>query len=312
MYSRLDHRTLQIAIPAVIWLCLFFSDLSAQQKVQFTQYMFNPLVINPAYAGADEALSVTFVQRSQWLGLDNAPVTQSLSGHTAFMRKHIGVGLTLVNDKIGVHKNLTAVSNYAYHIAVGEKSHLSMGLLAGIHNQRSDYNSLVGYQNADPKLYNPFISHTFFDFGAGLYFRSPRLNIGLSAPEILPGRVNVNDTLSIRMSAANYYFFSQYRFPINEGLEAQPSFLIKYLPGLPVSFDLNMNLIFRKVLTMGISYRKSESIDFLLKGTLTPQLQFGYSYDHVVGDVARVSNGSHELMIHYLFRYVQSNAVSPR
>ena len=312
MYISINIRIIHLAIPAVIILCTCFIDAMPQQKVQFTQYMFNPLVINPAYAGADEALSLTLIQRSQWLGLEDAPVTQSLSAHTAFMHKQIGVGVTLVNDKVGVHKNLTAVTNYAYHLQVGEKAHLSMGLLAGLHNQRSDYNSLAGYQSPDPKIYNPLIRHTFFDFGAGIYFRSPRVNIGFSAPEILPGRIHVNDTMSIRMSAANYYLFSQYRFHLNDGLEAQPSFMVKYLPGVPVSFDLNMNMIFRKVLTMGLSYRKSESVDFLLKGLLTPQLQFGYSYDHVIGDVARASNGSHELMVHYLFRYVQSNAISPR
>ena len=310
MGRGIDHRLIRTAAAAVMFLCCHGAP--AQQRVQFTQYMLNPLVVNPAYAGADEALSLTFIQRSQWLGLENAPTTQALSGHTAFMKKHIGLGVTLINDRIGVHKNFTAVTNYAYHLNVGEKSFLSMGVLAGVNNQRSDYNSLIGYQSPDPKLYNPVIAQTFFDFGAGIYYRSPRVNIGFSAPDILPGRINLNDTLSIRMSAANYFLFSQYNFPLTEDLEAQPSMMVKYLPGLPVSFDMNMNMTYRKVLTFGFSYRKSESVDFLLKGFITEQLQFGYSYDHAIGQIARLSNGSHELMIHYLFRFVQSNAISPR
>jgi type IX secretion system PorP/SprF family membrane protein len=136
----------------------------AQQKMQFTQYMFNGLVINPAYAGADEALSLTFIHRSQWAGVENAPQTQTLSAHTLFKRKHFGLGLTIVNDKIGVHKNLSILSNYAYHLRTGKKSALSFGLQAGMNNQKSDYTSLLTAGNNDPKLYNPVLTETFFNF----------------------------------------------------------------------------------------------------------------------------------------------------
>jgi type IX secretion system PorP/SprF family membrane protein len=302
-------RTMKLS---VVLLLLFSVYATAQQKVQFTQYMFNTLVINPAYAGAEEALSLTFIQRKQWTGLERSPSTQTLSGHTLFKKNNIGLGATIINDRIGVHKNLSLLTNYAYHLTVREKSYLSMGLLAGIHNQRSDYSTLTGYQSNDPKLYNPYIAHTFFDFGAGVYYRSRRFHAGLSAPEILPAKISVNDTLSIRLSSVNYFLFTKYSIPVNANLDAEPSVLVKYLPGLPVSFDLNMNMVFRKVLTMGLSYRKSESVDFLFKGQLTPQLQFGYAYDHPIGNISRISNGSHEIMIHYLFRYVESNVSSPR
>src|SRR6478736_4445164 len=117
----------------VLVLCLVITSPGwSQQNVQFTQYMFNGLVINPAYAGADEALSLTFVHRSQWTGMDNAPATQTLAAHTAIKEKKIGVGLILINDRIGVHKNFSALNSYAYHIRVGKQSYLSMGLQAGI------------------------------------------------------------------------------------------------------------------------------------------------------------------------------------
>jgi type IX secretion system PorP/SprF family membrane protein len=284
----------------------------AQQKVQFTQYMFNGLVINPAYAGADEALSLTLVQRSQWTGVDSAPTTQTLAAHTLFAKKHVGLGITIVNDKIGVHKNLTALTNYAYHIQTGEKSYLSFGLQAGIHNQKSDYASLAGGANNDPKIANAYLSNTFLDFGMGVYFRSPKLIVGLSAPELIPEHITLNDSVRIRLSKVNFLMFTKYSIAINDHLNLEPSVLMKYLSGVPLSFDLNMNLVYRKVLTMGLSYRKKESVDFLLKAQITAQLQFGYSYDHPVGIISNLSNGSHELMVNYLFKYVQRNVSSPR
>lgn len=312
--SEAKHDLLvKVLIPVSIMAIVLSAGKSfAQQRVQFTQYMFNGLVLNPAYAGADEALSLTFIQRDQWTAIENAPTTQTLAGHTLFRKKHIGLGLSLVNDKIGVHKNLSAMTQYAYHLKVGAKSYLSMGLQAGIHNSKSDYTSLVSSSNNDPKLYNPLIARTFFDFGMGLYFRNERLHVGFSAPELLPLRIALNDTLSIQLNKVNYFLFSKYRIYVNDNIDAEPSLLLKYLPGVPLSYDCNLNFIFRKVLTMGLSYRKSESVDFLLKGQVTPQLQFGYSYDYPIGQVSRVSNGSHELMVHYLFRYVRKNVASPR
>lgn len=284
----------------------------AQQRVQFTQYMFDGLVINPAYAGADEALSLTFIQRNQWAGVENAPTTQTLSAHTLFKRKHFGLGGTLINDEIGVHRNFSAVTNYAYHLQVSRTAWLSMGVLAGVHSRKSDYLSLIGEDNNDPKLYNPLIAHTFFDFGAGLYFRSPRIDIGLSAPQLLPANYAINDTLSIRLGSANYFLFTRFRARLSQSVDLQPGFLIKYLTNVPLSYDINLNFIFHRVLTTGVSYRRKESVDFLLKGQISPQLQFGYAYDYPLKDLARLSNGSHEIMIQYLFRYRRSNIASPR
>jgi len=299
-------------IPVVILISFTAGKSVAQQKVQFTQYMFNGLVINPAYAGAEEALSLTFIHRSQWTGVENAPTTQTFSGHTLFKNKHIGLGLTIINDKIGVHRNFNASANYAYHLKIKDETYLSFGLQAGAHSRRSDYASLVGNANNDPKLYNPYISNTYFDVGMGVYFRSPRFHLGVSAPELIPERITINDTLSIRMSKVNYFIFSKYKVTLSENVDAEPSLMIKYLSGVPFSFDVNMNLIFRKVLTLGISYRKQESVDFLMKCQISPQLQFGYAYDYSIGEISRLSSGSHEVVVNYLFRYVQSKVASPR
>jgi type IX secretion system PorP/SprF family membrane protein len=297
-------------IVAAALLTLLNSTTFAQQNIQFTQYMFNGLVINPAYAGADEALSLTFVQRSQWTGVPGAPSTQTLTAHSLFMKKHIGLGVTLVNDKIGAHKNFTALTNYAYHISTGRSSYLSLGIQAGINNRRSDYASLAG--SNDPKLQNPLISHTFLDFGAGLYFRSEKLDAGFSVPQLGRQRYNMNDSVTLDFTNTSYLLFSRYRISVNEHIDFEPGMLIKFRQDIPLSYDINLNMIYRKVLVAGLSYRKKESLDMLVKAQITQQLQFGYSYDHPIGVIAQLGNGSHELMIQYVFRYAERNVTSPR
>jgi type IX secretion system PorP/SprF family membrane protein len=298
----------------ILFVFLLFGGMPSigfsQQKPQFTQYMFNILAINPAYAGAEDALSITFIDRHQWLGVENAPTTQTLSAHSLVRKKHIGLGLSIFNDKIGVYTDLKAITNYAYHVRIGNDSYLSMGIQAGIHNNRANYSSLQG-SSLDPRLVNS-INETYFDFGFGIYLRSPRFHIGISAPEFIPKKISLNDTLKIQLGSTNYFLFSKYRFPISENWDLEPSTLLKYLPGIPVSYDLNLNLIYRKVLTTGLSYRGSESLDFLLRAQVTRQLQFGYAYDYPISTSSKLSNGSHEIMVNYVFKYMRKNIDSPR
>jgi type IX secretion system PorP/SprF family membrane protein len=292
-------------------IVLIRTQVYAQQQPQFTQYMFNKLVINPAYAGVEEALSITAIERRQWNDVEEAPSTLTFSAHSAFLKKHVGLGLTVISDRIGVHRNLTVLSTYAYHIQVDKQSFLSMGLQVGVDNVRSDYQSLLNGSTNDPRLLAN-VTKTFFDVGFGVYFRSSRFQAGVSAPELIPHSASLNDTLTIDIDKVNFLTYSSYRLTLSENWDAEPSVMIKYFPGLPLSFDVNANVIYRKVLTLGTSYRKTESIDFLMKAQVTQQLQIGYSYDYPIGAAASLANGSHELMVNYLFRYVQKKVSSPR
>jgi type IX secretion system PorP/SprF family membrane protein len=283
----------------------------AQQNVQFTQYMFNNLIINPAYAGADEALSLTFINRSQWSGVKNAPKTQTLAVHTLSSNRRMGIGVTLQNDRLGAQKNLNGLLVYSYHLKTGRNSVLSMGLQGGFQNSKRDYGSLVGSAN-DPQVNNLFISRTTFDFGAGLYFRSKDFRAGLSSPSMLTERINLNDSVRVTVRSANIFGMVSYVFEVNEEVDLMPTVLIKYVPDLPAGFDANISFIYKKILTMGFSYRHNESFDFILKAKVTPLLQFGYAYDHPFGVVNRISNGSHELMVNYLFKSEHQRNYRPR
>jgi type IX secretion system PorP/SprF family membrane protein len=304
------YLKMSLLVVNVVLLATFES--SAQQKPQFTQYMFNTLVINPAYAGADEALSVTFIDRHQWVGVDNAPTTQTLSAHTLVRKKNIGLGLSVINDKIGVYQNLNALASFAYHIQTGRGSYLSMGLQGGFNNNRANYLSLQSPGGPiDPNLANS-INETYFDFGFGLYFRSPRFHIGVSSPQFVPKQVALDPTVTIQIGGTHYFLFSKYRISLSSNWDLEPSTLVKYIPALPLSYDANLNFVYRRILTTGFSYRVNESIDFLLRAQVTPQLQFGYAYDHPIATATRLSSGSHELMVNYLFKYIRKNVSSPR
>jgi type IX secretion system PorP/SprF family membrane protein len=296
--------------------CLLFFLFSnkfvvAQQQVQFTQYMFNQLILNPAFAGNDGALSVTAIDRSQWAAVDGAPRTQTFSAHTFFDSKNIGAGLSFVNDKIGVHKIQNLQADVSWRLSFSQKHFLSAGLRTGFMHRRSDYASIAGTSAVDPALANPDFAHTSLTLGAGLYYQSPKFQAGISAPSLLPEKIYASDTVSIHWRRAQYFVFTRYVLPLNNSIDLVPALLIKCLYGLPVSYDFNVSATFKKVLTMGFSYRKKESVSFLLSALVTPQLKLGYGYDAGIGRLA-TGSGSHEAMLNYVFRYTRHNIVSPR
>lgn len=283
-----------------------------QQRAHFTQYITNELVINPAYAGAEEALSVALLHRSQWSDIEGAPVTQSFTAHSLFKSKNVGLGLSVINDKIGIHGILTAHSSYAYRIQLNEETFLSFGLQFGLNQRKSDFNSLSDQvQNAnDPKLYSSNISKTSFEFGSGLYLKSSWLNLGISIPNMLPEKT-LSDSINISL-ANNIYFLGRYNIPVNINVSFQPGILVKYVQGLPVSYDINLAAIINDVLLLGMSYRTQESINAIIQAKITPQLKIGYAYDYPLAKVGGVGSNSNEFMISYLFRFLNFRISKPR
>lgn len=284
-----------------------------QQRAHFTQYITNELVINPAYAGAEEALSVALLYRSQWSDIEGAPVTQSFTAHSLFKSKNVGLGLSVINDKIGIHGILTAHSSYAYRIQLNEETFLSFGLQFGLNQRKSDFNSLSGQvQNAnDPKLYSSNSSKTSFEFGSGLYLKSSRLNLGISIPNMLPEKTR-SDSIDFSLTNNNIYFLGRYKIPVNSNVSFQPGILVKYLQGLPVSYDINLAAVINDVLLLGLSYRTQESINAIIQAKLTPQLKIGYAYDYPLAKVGGVGSNSNEFMVSYLFRFSNYRISKPR
>lgn len=298
-----------VRVSLIVLFLYSAKDATGQQRSQFTQYLFNQLLINPACAGMDEALSVTFSNRNQWINLDGAPVTQTFTGHSLF--RNVGAGLSIINDKIGIHKNFGIAGSYAYHFRTGKSSFLSMGLQAEMRQLTSDYSQLAGAAQ-DPRWANQRFSSTIFDMGTGLYFRSTVWQAGISAQNIIPGKLTVDDTLSVQFNRSNWFLFLKYKHRISNHIDVVPSALFKYLTKSSPSMELTACFVIYNVFTTGISYRTNESVDFLWRAQLTQQLQVGYSYDHAVGKIATLSSGSHELMVNYIFKFKTNKLVSPR
>lgn len=297
-----------MVVKGVTILCVLIISgysTSAQQLGQYTQYFSNELVINPAFAGVNEALSITLVHRSQWTGLEGAPSTQTISGHSLFKNEHIGLGASIINDKIGIHQNLTFNTSYAYHLQVKPDAFLSMGLQLGMNYKQSDYGSIAGQvQNpGDPSISEFKETTTSLEVGTGLYYRDSRLHIGLSAPKLFSSKTKLNDSVSINLNKAHYFLYSRYRLPVSHNIKIQPGILVKYLPGVPVSFDFHFAAIFNEVLLTGLSYRSFESVDLVLQAKITPQLKAGYNFDYPIGKVGELNHSSHEIMLNYLFKY---------
>ncbi|AHM58854.1 membrane protein [Flammeovirgaceae bacterium 311] len=283
------------------------ASLQAQQQALFTQYMFNGLAINPAYAGSHESMSITALARKQWLGIDGAPGTQTFAVHTPIPNEKIGLGLLLTHDHIGPVHQYSLKFAYAYRIPVGPGK-LSMGLQGGVVNYNSKFSELYLGPNVQDPSFSADVNQFMYDFGTGLYYATDKFYLGLSVPQMLAIKTDDNFNPS-----KHYFLNTGYLFDLNRSLKLKPNVLFKAVQGAPLEVDLNTNLLIRDVLWVGASYRSFRTISALTELQLTDQLRFGYAYDFpATSDLGSATAGSHEIMLNYRFTFYKSNFSTPR
>ena len=295
----------------IIFLLLFSTaalvPLQAQQEGLFTQYMFNGLAINPAYAGSHESMSVTALARKQWMGMEGAPATQTFSIHTPIPNEKVGLGLLLTHDNIGPAHQYSLKFAYAYRIPLGPGK-ISMGLQGGLVNYNTRFASLYLGPNVQDPSYAEDVNKFLFDFGTGLYYYTDKFYLGASVPQLLSLETDDNFNLS-----RHYFLSSGYVFHINNSLKLKPNILLKAVQGAPVDVDLNTNLLINDVVWVGLSYRSFETLSALVELQLTDQLRFGYAYDFpATSALGKFNSGSHEIMLNYRFTFYKSNVSTPR
>ncbi len=286
-------------------LALAFSgSCLAQQYPVFSQYYFNELVINPAYAGNHGQVSLTTMYRNQWVNFPGSPKTFNFSGHSSFMNNKVGVGLMMNHDQIGSYKNDHIYVNYAYMLRFS-KSTLSMGLQGGINILRADYSDL-DLTDPDDAAFANIINKIKPNFGAGLYYSRKNFFLGFSVPFILNNKVaNSVEGLLGELKEARYYFLRGGTvFPINrsKNVKMNPSFLVRAQEGQPLSLDINNSFIFYDLFSIGASYRLGDAFIGFIDLKLTDQMHFGYAYDATTSNLNQFSNGTHEFMLNYRFR----------
>ncbi|MCX2473200.1 type IX secretion system membrane protein PorP/SprF [Pedobacter sp. MC2016-05] len=299
----------------ILVILSIFSTMSwAQQDAMYTQYMFNTLAINPAYAGSRNVISATALYRNQWTGIDGAPRTGTLTVDAPIMNKRLGIGFQVFSDKLGVTQTTGGSAALAYRIRL-EKGSLAFGIQTSMSHFNARYSSisLGGNQSFDPAFVND-ASKVLFNVGTGVYYNSDKFYLGLSAQDLLTNKLNNSGNGdALQASQVPHLFLTAgYVFPLSSDFKLKPSFLIKGVKGAPIEADLNASLWIKDVLAIGAGYRSSADIAALLEVQATPQLRFGYSYDRSTTQLRNFNSGSHEIMLRYEFGFERNKIISPR
>lgn len=290
----------------------------AQQDPMYTHYMYNTLSVNPAYAGSRDALTITALHRSQWVDFKGAPMTQTLSLHSPIANKHIGLGLTAMNDKIGPVNNTAISADFAYIMQLTKKSKLALGLSGGVNIIQANLSTLQLDQQNDPTFLNNISNHVTPSFGVGAYYSRERFYAGLSVPNLIQTNYStlsdVNGTTLRGKAQRHYFFIAGAVFNLSENLAFKPTTLVKATMGAPLQADLTASFIIMKRFLIGGMFRTSDAFGALVGFDITKQFHIGYSYDWSYGlRTSKYNHGSHEIMLRYDFIYPSMKQIhSPR
>ncbi len=283
----------------------------AQQDAQYTQYMYNTTNINPAYAGSRGVMSIFGLHRTQWVGLDGAPVTNAFSINTPINNSNLGLGVSLVNDRIGPTTENAISVDMSYSIQASETFKLSFGIKATANLFNLDVDRLNPTEANDPSLQN--LNNEFSpNFGAGLYLHSDKMYLGLSVPNFLEDTKYSDNSVSVFKERMNFYAIGGYVFDISPTLKFKPAFLTKVVTGSPLQVDLSGNFLFFEKLTLGVAYRWDAAVSGLAGFQISDGLYIGYGYDLETTKLRKYNSGSHEIFLRFELFKRYSKMVTPR
>ena len=296
----------------IIVFILFSSWIGvAQQLPQFTQYMYNTISVNPAYAGSRETLSVVGLHRSQWVGLEGGPTTQTLSVHSPLRNDKIGLGLSFINDELGFQNFSYLYADFSYTIRVTENSELAFGMKAGFTSYALDPDFQLSEAN-DPVIFG-FEDRWKPNIGAGAYWHSDKWYVGLSAPRILNTDYTGDENFEA-LERVSYYLIGGYVFNLSENTKFKPAMMLKATNGAPLSYDLTANFLFHEKFWIGGAYRFNEqagALGGIADFQVSKQLRIGYAYEYPISDLAPYTSGTHEVLL--MFEIFKSRRIkSPR
>ena len=295
-------------------LLLGSMQMHAQQTPQYTHYMYNTVNINPAYAGSRGALSAFGLHRSQWVGLEGAPTTNSFSINTPFQNSKLGLGVGFVNDKLGVIEENTVSVDVSYTIDLNKRdSKLSFGVKGSLNMLNVEYSRLNKLHPSDPMIINDIQNEVSPNVGAGVYWHNQRSYLGLSVPNFLENTRYDNGTVYSSMNQKmHFYLIGGHVFDLNPTLKFKPAFILKAVEGAPFQADLTANFLIHDKLTLGAAYRWDAAWSGLVGFQVTEGLMLGYSYDSDVTKLGNYNNGSHELFVRFELFNKYRRVNSPR
>lgn len=291
--------------------------LQAQQDAHFSQYMFNHLALNPAYAGSWNYLTGNIIHRSQWTGIEGAPKTQSVTLHAPSRNQRHGYGFGLYNDYIGVSRNTHVNLSYAYRIPLGENAKLSFGLNGTVENYRNRLNEVTTGSQITGGVVDPSFSNLVNlwlpNVGAGIFFYNKCFYAGLSSPDILENDLDGNDQVE-GASESRHYFATVGTIigPEDASVRFKPSVLYKYQPNSRSSLDLNAQFVFNNKFWLGASWRLDDAVVGMVQWQATSMFRFGYAFDYPLSDLRVFNAYSHEFLLGFDLDFLRKGIVSPR
>ncbi|MEI6753682.1 MAG: type IX secretion system membrane protein PorP/SprF [Paludibacter sp.] len=292
--------------------------LTAQQIPMYTHYMDNTLVVNPAYAGSRDALTVTAINRAQWVDFKGSPLTQSITMHAPLLNEHIGLGFSLMNDKIGPSNNTSVVFDYAFIMNLSSKSKLALGLSAGVNIFQADLSLLQLDVQNDPVFLNNINNHVTPNVGFGAYYSTERFYAGFSIPNLFENSyseiLQPNGFTLIGKEQRHYFLIAGSMIKLTENIEFKPTTYLKITSAAPIEADLTASFVIQKRFLVGAMVRTGDALGALVGFDVTDQFHIGYSFDWSYGlQTFRYNQGSHEIVLRYDFIFLNRKQIhSPR
>lgn len=293
-------------------------DAQAQQDPHYTQYMYNMNVMNPAYAGSKENLAIGLLYRAQWVDIEGAPKTGTLSVHSP-VGKNVGLGLSAITDRIGPVDETNVYGDFSYTLNLGGEHRLALGIKAGATFHKVGLFSDIGNGHV-PDINDPAFrensSNTFFNIGTGFFYYTQKYYLALSVPNMLKSK-----HLDIRNDGREYQFGSEtqhyfltggYVFDLSENTKFKPSFMLKSAFDAPTSVDASANMMFFDRFEIGATYRLDDSFGGMVNYAVTPNIRVGYAYDRIISDLKVSTQSSHEIMLLFDLNFPKKVSVSPR
>jgi type IX secretion system PorP/SprF family membrane protein len=307
-------QKLSLMATALLILLLLNFRVQAQQNPQYSMFMFNALAFNPAVAGSHDEVSTSLLFRKQWVSFPGSPQTGNLNIHSPLKNDKIGLGLSIINDRIGAFNQNGANLAYAYHLPF-EKFRLSLGLQAAFNNFSLNLSQIRTSPNQTvDNAFASNISVFSVNFGTGAYLYGKNFFAGVSVPHLLNSgleKKQVADPVLARQ-AQHFYAMGGYVYKINPVLTFKPSLLIRGVKGAPLNFDINSMMYFYDVFGIGAAYRSFDSVDLMAEVIISPAFRLAYAFDQTVSGLQKYNSGSHEIVLQYRFGFNKNKVTTPR
>lgn len=292
-------------LPLLILLIGSSGVVRAQQIGQFTQFMFNPLVINPAVTGTNNYFQIRSNHRFQWVGMTDPPIVNTLSIYGPSSKYDMGYGGYIVSDITGPTSRTGISGTYAYNIALNEEIRLSMGMALGLYQFKLDVSKVQLYDDQDPAKNNVYTDF-YPDAVVGVYMYANNFQVGFSAAQLIPNKIKIYDTKTgLSKLKAHFYLTGSYQYLINRDWAVEPNVIIRGVTPVPLQMDFNTRVIFRNLAWGGLAWRTSDAISLFLGYNHENKFNIGYAYDIGISAIRKYNSGSHELMISYRFNKVK-------